>query len=72
VVGDPVYGKHGGNVTGQEAKVIELLHEFRRQALHAERLGLHHPETKERLEWTAPVPNDMRTLLTALEEDSLS
>lgn len=72
VVGDPVYGKHGGSVRGQETKVIELLHEFRRQALHAERLGLRHPETKERLEWTAPVPDDMRALLTALEEDSLS
>ncbi len=72
VVGDPVYGKHGGGIRGQETKVTVLLHEFRRQALHAERLGLHHPKTQERLEWSAPIPDDMRALLTALEENSLS
>ena len=71
VVGDPVYGGRGaaGN-KGQGPGLTDLLHRFQRQALHAERLGLRHPETGEALEWTAPVPDDMRTLLEALEEEA--
>ena len=72
VVGDPVYGGHSDNGKGQGPKLSELLRGFRRQALHAERLGLRHPETGEPLEWTAPAPNDMRGLMEALEEDSRS
>lgn len=73
VVGDPVYGgRSTAALKGQEAKLTEWLRGFRRQALHAERLGLRHPETGETLEWRAPVPDDMRMLLNALEEDSRS
>ena len=36
---------------------------FPRQALHATKLALNHPYTGERMEWTAPLPNDMDTLL---------
>ena len=71
VIGDPVYGGRGvaGN-KGQGLGLTELLRDFRRQALHAKRLGLRHPETGEALGWTAPVPDDMRTLLEALGEDA--
>ena len=37
--------------------------EFPRQALHAERLGLEHPETGEWMEWQVNMPDDMRQLL---------
>jgi len=40
-----------------------ILSAFPRQALHAARLGLEHPESGEWLEWQAPVPQDMRDLL---------
>ncbi len=73
VVGDPVYGGRGAAAhKGQTTELTELLRGFRRQALHAERLGLRHPETGETLEWTAAVPDDMRALLRALGEDSRS
>ena len=73
VVGDPVYGGRGAAARkGQGTALTKSLREFRRQALHAERLGLRHPETGETLEWAAPVPEDMRVLLNALEEDSRS
>ncbi|KAB2313463.1 23S rRNA pseudouridine(1911/1915/1917) synthase RluD [Betaproteobacteria bacterium SCN2] len=36
---------------------------FPRQALHATRLALNHPYTGERMEWEAPPPDDMETLL---------
>ncbi len=74
VVGDPVYGRRSGAAVGKDhgTGLTELLRGFRRQALHAERLGLRHPETGESLEWTAPIPDDMRALLEALEQDSRS
>ncbi len=74
VVGDPVYGGRSGAAGGKDhgTRLTELLRGFRRQALHAERLGLHHPETGAALEWTAPAPDDMRRLMEALEEDSVA
>lgn len=39
-----------------------------RQALHAHRLTLSHPATGERLTATAPLPSDMRSVLTALQQ----
>ena len=73
VVGDPVYGgRRETGVKGQTPGAAELLRGFRRQALHAERLGLCHPETGESMEWTAPMPPDMRALVEALEADARS
>ena len=71
VVGDPVYGGRGSAAArGRQPRVTELLRGFRRQALHAERLGLSHPETGESMEWTAPMPEDMRALVEGLAEDA--
>lgn len=73
VVGDPVYGGRSAAASkGQGARLTESLRGFRRQALHAERLGLQHPETGEPEEWTAPMPEDMQRLVAALEEDARS
>ena len=72
VVGDPVYGGRGAAGKGQGARLMESLRGFRRQALHAERLGLRHPETGEPEEWTAPVPEDMQSLVEVLAEDARS
>ena len=74
VVGDPVYGGRAGVAArkGQgTARVTELAsRNSGRQALHAERLALRHPETGAAVEWTAPMPEDMRTLVAALKEDA--
>ena len=72
VVGDPVYGGRSAAGKGQGTRLTESLRGFWRQALHAERLGLRHPETGEPEEWTAPVPEDMRALVEALAEDARS
>ncbi|MDO3409224.1 RluA family pseudouridine synthase [Saccharibacillus sp. CPCC 101409] len=53
LVGDPVYGRTGG---------IKM----QGQALHAASLGFTHPTTGERLEFTAPLPEDMEDLLVHL------
>ncbi|MFS0837041.1 RluA family pseudouridine synthase [Paenibacillus sp. 1P03SA] len=41
--------------------------ELARQALHAYRLGFIHPGTRERVEFTAPLPADMQAVLDACE-----
>jgi 23S rRNA pseudouridine1911/1915/1917 synthase len=62
LLGDPVYGR------APAQKLRELLGrlEFRRQALHAARLGFVHPVTKDRLSFESAVPQDMQELFRAL------
>ena len=58
LVGDPVYGqRRAGNA---------VLDGFARQALHAFRLGLVHPQTGVAMEWTAPMAADFAALLDEL------
>ena len=42
-----------------------VLAAFPRQALHAARLGLEHPESGAWMEWQAALPQDMADLLEA-------
>ena len=61
VAGDHVYG--GGYARAVHdaptAAVKEALVALNRQALHAHTLGFVHPETAERLTFSAPMPDDM-------------
>jgi 23S rRNA pseudouridine1911/1915/1917 synthase len=66
VVGDPVYGRPRYDKV-RDPLLARHLKEFPRQALHAERIGLRHPETNEELEIVAPVPGDLRALIAAIE-----
>jgi 23S rRNA pseudouridine1911/1915/1917 synthase len=43
---------------------------FPRQALHAERLGLIHPVTREFMQWECPLPPDFASLLQALRDNT--
>jgi len=70
IVGDPTYGRRLAIPKGATARLQETLRGFRRQALHAARLGFAHPLTGEPLEFEAPLPADMRDLLAALREDA--
>ncbi|MNL48695.1 Ribosomal large subunit pseudouridine synthase D [compost metagenome] len=40
---------------------------FERQALHAYKLGLVHPETGRKVSWEAEPPEDMQDLIEALD-----
>jgi 23S rRNA pseudouridine1911/1915/1917 synthase len=42
--------------------------DFPRQALHAARLALVHPQTGETLTWEVPVPPDIARLLSLLRD----
>lgn len=66
LVGDPVYGGRRRLPAGASALVVAELARFKRQALHAARLGLTHPFTDEALAWEAPMPADLAALLVAL------
>ncbi|MGM0594013.1 MAG: 23S rRNA pseudouridine(1911/1915/1917) synthase RluD [Pseudomonadota bacterium] len=69
LVGDPVYGGRLRLPPACGEALMEMLRGFRRQALHASRLGLEHPTSGEYLEWTAPLPEDMQRLIDVLRED---
>lgn len=69
LVGDPVYGGRLRLPRESGARLEQTLRGFRRQALHAARLGLQHPVTGEHMEWQAPMPEDMVQLIEVLRED---
>ena len=68
VAGDPVYG--GGRQralrNAHSAAVVEALARLKRQALHARTLGFNHPDTGEKLAFSAPMPMDMQRVVDAL------
>ena len=66
LLGDPVYGGRGRIPAGLDPALIEVVRDFRRQALHAERLGFVHPRSREKVSFEAPWPEDLRRLLDAL------
>jgi 23S rRNA pseudouridine1911/1915/1917 synthase len=60
LLGDPTYG-------GRKVKTLEEL-EVPRVMLHAKTLGFSHPTTGQVMAFTAPLPPDMASTLTALRE----
>jgi 23S rRNA pseudouridine1911/1915/1917 synthase len=69
LVGDPVYGGRPRLPPQPSDELRTLLQGFRRQALHAIRLGLAHPDSGAELSFESPLPADMRALLAALRAD---
>ena len=69
LAGDKIYGVDptlfirycDGTLTADDRRRLRL----DRQALHASTLRLHHPADDRELEFTAPLPEEMRTLLPA-------
>ena len=70
VLGDPLYGGRLRLPRGAGDVLRNVLRDFRRQALHAERLELVHPASGKLMAWQAPLPPDMEFLVNALREDS--
>jgi 23S rRNA pseudouridine1911/1915/1917 synthase len=58
LVGDPTYGKRASRIP------------FPRQALHAERLALVHPDSRRAMSWQVDPPQDMQELIAALRRGS--
>lgn len=68
LLGDPLYGGRFRLPAQCSTELEQHLRAFKRQALHAAKLGLQHPVTGDYLEWEAPLPDDMAQLVEALRE----
>lgn len=71
LVGDQTYGGRFQMPAECNPALAEALRNFKRQALHATKLGLDHPETDEYMEWEQPMPEDMQNLIKLLTENEL-
>ncbi|MBN1278250.1 MAG: RluA family pseudouridine synthase [Chlorobiaceae bacterium] len=75
-IGNPILGDetYGGAIprtlsfSKSEQFVKNLLDMMPRQALHAETLSFHQPSTREKLTFTAPLPDDMRQALDKIRQ----
>ena len=72
IVGDPVYGGGGSKrMTGsQHAAAYAVERATPRQALHAARLVLEHPETGAPCEFRSDWPQDLKQTLATAANDS--
>lgn len=71
LVGDQTYGGRFQMPAECNPALAEALRNFKRQALHATKLGLDHPETGEYMEWEQAMPEDMQNLIKLLAENEL-
>lgn len=69
VVGDQMYGGRFRLPKGISRELQLMLKNMQRQALHAKRLEIFHPETGEQMAWEVDLPDDMVQLLDQLKQD---
>ncbi len=67
LLGDPVYGGRIKIPPGCPESLVKLIKSFSRQALHAVKLGLVHPEGNVFTEWEIPLSSDLEELLEGLK-----
>lgn len=70
LVGDLQYGGRPRPPQGASDELLTSLRDFKRQALHAVKLELHHPISGELMSWEAPVPEDMVHMTELLRKDA--
>jgi 23S rRNA pseudouridine1911/1915/1917 synthase len=66
LVGDPLYTKKRWLDRLEDTSLKERIKFLGRQALHASLLAFRHPASGEPVEFTAPMPDDMETILEVL------
>ena len=69
LLGDSIYGGRLRHPKGASEQLLRALRGFKRQALHAGKLGLIHPVSGEHMEWEAEIPEDMQVMIRALSDD---
>jgi len=69
LVGDVVYGGRLKIPPASSETFANTLRNFKRQALHACRLGLQHPVSGEWMQWEVNMPDDMQELIRLAEQD---
>jgi len=69
LVGDVVYGGRLKIPAASSETFANILRNFKRQALHACRLGLQHPISGDWMQWEVDMPDDMQELIRLAEQD---
>ena len=69
LVGDQLYAGRPRIPKGATNELIDTLRGFGRQALHARRLALIHPDSGEEISWEVDLPEDMQQLLAVLKAE---
>jgi len=69
LVGDQAYAGRLRLAAGISGELQVFLRLFTRQALHARRLGIEHPQQGEWIQWESEPPADMLQLLQLLRDD---
>ncbi len=73
IVGDPVYGYRGIVPLRLMTETLQdAVLNFKRQALHAIKLGLIHPASHQPMEWQIELADDMKGLLEAMRHEDPS
>ncbi|KGK41482.1 ribosomal large subunit pseudouridine synthase D [Nitrincola sp. A-D6] len=70
LVGDPLYSGRVRLTKGASEEMKEVLKHFRRQALHAKKLELWHPQTGQQMSWEIDLPADFEAVRRVLKEDA--
>jgi len=68
LVGDPAYGGRPRLPKAASEELAQALRGFPRQALHAQKLGLIHPQTQELVEFECALPQDIVGLIATLAQ----
>ncbi len=68
IVGDMIYGRGPIKQKGLPASAIKVINGFPRQALHARKLRLIHPESGDECEYSAPLADDISGLIETLKQ----
>ncbi len=66
LLGDPLYGGRLRLPPDASPTCRAVITQFKRQALHAVRLALRHPQTGERMAWHSSLPADFSSVLSVL------
>ena len=69
LLGDPIYGRFRNYAKKYPEQVKSALRRFSGQALHAQILGFKHPHHGKWLEFEAPMPVDMQSIIYILTRD---
>ena len=69
LIGDQLYAGRFKLPAACSKELSDCLRGFKRQALHARKLELDHPESCERMSWSAKTPADMVELIEQLRRD---
>lgn len=70
LVGDPTYGRANYAPSGSSDRLKQAVRGFKRQALHARKLGVTHPVTGEFISWEVAPPEDYTELLKVLQQEN--